>query len=277
MSRINFLPPLLLQSSVKATLLSGCIASLLFPLMTPEQSLAATPAFDEIESSVVESSIPEEDFGASPQEDPGTFEGGTGSFEEDVRFSCANRGGQYTVMYQPESRPGEAFPWAVPQAMGGGWSPEARCFEIARRLEEYRPDGLVELQNGRENGYNILCVTTEDNPACRIVLTVPPGQNPTATRDAVFENLLVADTGEMTTGVTTYTGARESGLFGDLMQVGSRLFGRRSSQAVARQRSINLKPYLDGADRGTGTALNNGVSLQQTGGRTRLNPNRFRN
>ena len=62
------------------------------------------------------------------------------------RFFCQFTRGQYTVMYAPKSRPNEAFPWAIPQALGGGWSPELRCLEISRRLERYRPDGLLELQ-----------------------------------------------------------------------------------------------------------------------------------
>ncbi|XPM57456.2 MAG: COP23 domain-containing protein [Leptolyngbya sp. IPPAS B-1204] len=94
----------------------------------------------------------------------------------DVRFSCQVVNGQYTVMYNPQSQPGQYYPWATPTAMGGGWSPDRRCNEISRRLEFYRPDGLLELQTGLENGYNTVCVTTEAMPSCRIVLTVPKGK-----------------------------------------------------------------------------------------------------
>ena len=186
------------------------------------------------------------------------------------RFDCQFSSGQYTVTYHPDSRPNEAFPWAVPQAMGGGWTPEDRCLEISRRLEEYRPDGLLELQTSVENGYDIVCVTTEDNPQCRIVFTVPPGQDPVVTRDAVFENLTIADSGEMTQGVNTFVGTGQTTM-GNLINLGwSLLNGQNptlnsaySTNPLGRGSSsgINLKPYLDVADRGTGTALSRRRSI----------------
>ncbi len=202
------------------------------------------------------------------------------------RFFCQYSGSQYTVMYNPESRPQEAFPWAVPQAMGGGWTPELRCLEIARRLEEYRPDGLQELKTSTENGYNTVCVTSESNSRCRLVFTVPPGQDPLQTRDSVFENLTIADSGQQTQGVTTFADGGQTsignlgsgnGTIDGLVNLGlsvlSQQRNRRSNSA------INLKPYLDYADGGTGVALNDGVPLTRTPrsseGR-RLQPNKFR-
>ena len=56
---------------------------------------------------------------------------------------------------------------------------------------------------------NTICVTTQVNPTdCRIVLTVPPGQDPQLTRDLIFENLLIADDGQQTQGVYTYSDGR---------------------------------------------------------------------
>jgi len=83
--------------------------------------------------------------------------------------------------------------------MGDGWTSERRCNEISQRLESYRPDGLIELRDV-ENNYNTV-VTTENDPSCRIVFTVPPGQDPTSTRNRVFSNLTVADSGEQTTAI----------------------------------------------------------------------------
>ncbi|HEY9806075.1 MAG TPA: COP23 domain-containing protein, partial [Candidatus Obscuribacterales bacterium] len=94
------------------------------------------------------------------------------------RFTCEVLNGQYTVVYHPESRPSESYPWATPSQLGGGWTPQARCSEISRRLEFYRPDGLQEMRTAVENNYNTVCVTTEKNSSCRIVLTVPPNQDP---------------------------------------------------------------------------------------------------
>lgn len=289
-----------LQRYWKVAALSGCIASLLFPIFPASYSIAATSDAGEIESTApgIPSDSSPDDFPDSnpdgfPDSSPEGFPSETGPDEspavepntndpvtlEDVRFSCLNRGGEHTVMYQPESRPGEGFPWAIPTTLGGGWSAESRCFEIARRLEEYRPDGLVELKTGRENGYNILCVTTEDNPDCRIVLTVPPNQDPIATRNAVFDNLLVADTGEQTTGVVTYAGGAGDGITGELINAGSRLFGRRGTKKSDRG-AVRLKPFLDRADGGSATALRNGVRLRNRKASpargVRLSPDRFR-
>lgn len=195
---------------------------------------------------------------------------------DSVRFSCQVVNGQYTVMYNPQSQPGQYYPWATPTALGGGWSPDRRCNEISRRLESYRPDGLLELRTGQENGYNTVCVTTEDVSSCRIVLTVPPGQDPVAIRDRIFNNLLVADSGESTTAVTAY---RDSG-DGILTQIGeaigidlSTLGGRRSNSPSA----INLRPFLDSADGGTGARLQNTAApAAQPGSGSRLNPGNFR-
>jgi hypothetical protein len=178
-----------------------------------------------------------------------------------VRFSAQLRNGQYSVMYQPESQPGKSYAWAVPQAMGGGWTPEKRSREIAARLELYRPDGLVEMQTGVENGYNTVCVTTDIVPTCRIVFTVPRGQDPVATRDGVFSNLAIADSGQQTAGVYTYQGNSGKDLLNQLggalkVDLGG-IFGQPAavtSTAPARN-GIYLKPFLDRADGGTGAQL----------------------
>ncbi len=183
-----------------------------------------------------------------------------------VRFACQNSNSQYTVMYMPESQPNQAYPWAVPSAMGGGWSSDRRCNEIARRLESYRPDGLVEMKTAVENGYNTICVTTERVPSCRIVLTVPTGQDPLATRDRVFQNLTIADSGQQTQGVLTYG---ENGSSGSILTqlgglLGIRGLGSKGTLAPRSIRSsdINLKPFLDRNDGGTGERLNKGSAIR---------------
>lgn len=188
-------------------------------------------------------------------------------------------------MYQPKSQPDKYFPWAVPSAMGGGWSPERRCYEISRRLESYRPDGLVEMRTGVENSYNIVCATTERNGACRIVFTVPQGQDPNSIRDRVFSNLTTADSGQQTSGVYTFAegernllGRDLSNLLGGaLPNIGS-LGSPNSSPTVGQNTSsfrgdgIYLKPFLDPSDGGTGTGLAGKLTSQGS----RLNPRNFR-
>lgn len=202
-----------------------------------------------------------------PQEDS---QGNSRATDTAARFVCQWNQGQYTVMYNPESRPEESFPWAVPQDMGGGWFAEKRCNTISERLEEYRPDGLIEMKTSTENGYNIVCVTTEQNPACRIVFTVPPGQDPIATRDRVFENLASADSGQQTQAVNTFVGTNAASV-DELINAGLSIL--TGSQQSPSSNAIPLRPYLDPADGGTGAKLSGGVPRQSA---PRLNHKRFR-
>ncbi|MGB3531919.1 MAG: COP23 domain-containing protein [Microcoleaceae cyanobacterium] len=164
---------------------------------------------------------------------------------DDPRFVCEQVGNEYTVMYYPPSQQ-QAFPWAIPGQMGGGWTPERRCVEISRRLESYRPDGLSEMLTSVENGYNVICATTEDVPDCRIVLTVPVGESAAFVRDRIFQNLVVAESGGSTQGIYTLVDDRSGDEF---IQD---LFGRPRR---SRSNGINLKPFLHPQDRGTGTQL----------------------
>ncbi|MEA5617102.1 COP23 domain-containing protein [Cronbergia sp. UHCC 0137] len=197
-----------------------------------------------------------------------------------TRFSCQFYNGQYTVMYQPESQPGQFFPWAAPAALGDGWTPQKRCQAIASRLELYRPDGLQELQIAVENRENVICVTTEANSACRIVVTVPRGKDPYTIRTNIFQNLATADNGQQTIAVNTYTN-RGSGAVGELYNLG-RTFGiNGNSRVSSSNRGINLKPFLDPKDGGTAKNLRNGVSFggqsqPSNQGNFRLNSDQFR-
>lgn len=182
------------------------------------------------------------------------------------RFTCQMQDGQYTVMYSPTSQPGQSYPWAVPQDLGSAWPAERRCATISARLEEYRPDGLLALETAVENGYNTVCVTTESTPGCRIVFTVPPGQDATATRDLVFDNLAIADRGDQTQGVTTFAGGNSD----VLGQIGN-ILGLPSSTSSSRSSGINLKPFLDPADGGTGARLSGGSPAGRP-----LDPDAFR-
>lgn len=174
---------------------------------------------------------------------------------QDTRFTCELVNGEYTVMYYPESQPNEAYPWAIPSELGGGWTPQRRCDEITARFESYRQDGLLELTTGEENGYDTICVTTQLDPTdCRIVLTVPPGQDPQLTRDLIFDNLLIADDGGATQGVYTF-GEGSSGR--DILgEIGNVIKGGNGGNAApSSPEDIDLRPFLDPADGGTGEQL----------------------
>ncbi len=179
-----------------------------------------------------------------------------------IRFACQSSGGVPTVMYMPESQPNQAYAWAVPSNMGGGWSSDRRCTEISRRLEAYRPDGLTEMKTSVENGYNTICVTTERVPSCRIVLTVPQGQDPVALRDRVFQNLTIADSGQQTQGVAAYTdkGNNILGQLGQVLGIGG---SSANAKPLVRSSNIDLRPFLDAKDGGTGARLTGGMAIRQ--------------
>ncbi len=253
----------------------GCLSAIALSL-----PLVASPSFAQI---IPVETSPSSNPSTLPSENPND-KAANPTDNKTARFSCQARDGQYIVVYQPKSQPQKYFPWAAPSLMGDGWSPERRCNEISRRLESYRPDGLLEMRTSTENGYNVICATTDKNSACRIVLTVPNGQDPIATRDQVFGNLATADSGQQTTAVNTYRGRDRSlnditgdlGLGIDLRGINGVLGSVLSpSRTVSNVRSGNLylKPFLDPSDGGTGASLaNNGFT---SGGR-RLNPDNFR-
>lgn len=189
------------------------------------------------------------------------------------RFSCQSFDGEYTVMYHPQSQPGQAYAWATPTQLGGGWTPELRCEEISRRLEAYRPDGLEELRTSVENNYDVICVTTQKNADCRIVMTVPPGEDPEVIRDRVFRNLTVADSGQNTQPVTTLVSNGQGDPLMEIVEWGQTILGGDNPQANHSD-SINLRPFLDRADGGTGARLINGGAAQPN---PRLDPDNFRN
>ena len=195
----------------------------------------------------------------------------------DTRFSCQLVNGEYTVMYSPESQPDRAYPWAIPSEMGGGWTPQRRCNAITERFETYRGEGLLELATGTENGYDTICVTTQLDPSdCKLILTVPPGQDPQLTRDLIFDNLLVADDGQQTQGVYTFGDSQSNNdILGEVEQI---LGGGSSKQKVRRSSSgnIDLRPFLDPADGGTGQQLTNTNSVAPRPSNSERKPALFR-
>jgi Circadian oscillating protein COP23 len=141
--------------------------------------------------------------------------------------------------------------------MGTNWNANKRCTEIARRLEDYRRDGLKELRTEVKNQYDTVCVTTEKNSECRIVFTIPKGQDAIATRDSVFRNLTVADSGQQTVGVNTYADGGNNGLNGILGNIMGNNSGTTTPKPtrMVPKGSIDLRPFLSEKDGGTGTKL----------------------
>ncbi|NER08113.1 MAG: hypothetical protein F6K17_39000 [Okeania sp. SIO3C4] len=63
--------------------------------------------------------------------------------------------------------------------MGGGWTPERRCKEIEKRLENFRQDGLVSLgyrDDSNTPQQQVLCVKTRlSGDACPLLMTLDVG------------------------------------------------------------------------------------------------------
>jgi hypothetical protein len=184
-----------------------------------------------------------------------------------ARFMCESFNNQSIVTYHPIDRPGDKYPWAVPTTMGA-WDASKRCTEIARRLEDYRKDGLQELRTDVKNNYDTVCVTTEKNSECRIVFTVPKGQDAIATRDSVFSNLSMADGGQQTTGVSTFADGGNNNIPG-IGSIGSNTPTPSSSQPKS---SIDLRPFLSSNDGGTETGFSRLTIITPTTSTTPTTP-----
>lgn len=102
------------------------------------------------------------------------------------RFYCSfeadeDRGGQiWTVMYRSDSG---TKPWLrMVRTMGGGWDTQARCEEIARRVDIFNQDGLLGFNYRPEPktpGQYVLCAKTKiSGDGCPLVLTLMPADNP---------------------------------------------------------------------------------------------------
>ena len=114
----------------------------------------------------------------------------------------------------------------------------------------------------------------------RSVFTVPSGQDAIATRDSVFRNLTMADSGQRTTGVNTFADTGNSGfgdLFGNLPGIGKGSNNSAPTSALQTKTSIDLRPFLSTKDGGTATQLRAPAAPNPaTGSIKKLNPNRFR-
>ena len=116
-------------------------------------------------------------------------------------------------------------------------------------------------------------MTTRANPLCRIVLTVPRGQDPFVVLNDVFQNLITADSGRQTVPVNTYSsnGRRVNGLD----NLGRTVLGRGNNPMTASRSGINLKPFLTPEDGGTLTSSTTQNPDSAPANRRRLSPNSF--
>ncbi|MDJ0660444.1 MAG: COP23 domain-containing protein [Crocosphaera sp.] len=74
-------------------------------------------------------------------------------------------------------------PWLrMVRSMGDGWDTQRRCDDIARRLDIYREDGLIEFNYRTDPNtpkqYVICAKTKVSGDNCPIILTLMPDDNP---------------------------------------------------------------------------------------------------
>ena len=256
MPRQSYITKTSLFFSIALIFGSGSLQAATIPQLTEELSRNNWEQLRQLMSQ----NPPEVIIDTNPGSNSSTNPTGNTTTNADTRFTCEYINGEYTVMYRPETR-NSSFPWAVPSQLGGGWTPQRRCNEISRRLESYREDGLLEMSTGIENGYDTICVTTQiDATDCRIVLTVPPGQDAQLTRDLVFENLLIADDGSQTQGVYTFSG---NGNGTDILNDIGNIINGRSNNSRSPDK-IDLRPFLAPSDGGTGSQLKNDRNYSPT-------------
>lgn len=118
--------------------------------------------------------------------------------KESDRFYCALQPSStqgkkvWTVMYRYDEG---TKPWLkIVSALGDDWPPEKRCREIAKRLDQYREDGLTQLTYQNDPNtlkqYVICAKTKKSGSSCPVLLTLKAGANPYSILREMGEALL---------------------------------------------------------------------------------------
>ena len=141
-------------------------------------------------------------------------------FGKQDRFSCQlladlDRGGDvWAVMYRQNRKNNQ--PWLkMVTTLGGNWTPLERCQEIARRLEMYREDGLLELtyrSDPNTPNQEVICAKTKQSgDNCPLVITLNPGADGYETLREMTASLTGGDgIYQSSDGQTTYQFTREN-------------------------------------------------------------------
>lgn len=140
-------------------------------------------------------------------------------FGKKDRFFCllnedTQRGGEiWTVMYRQNKK--KSQPWLkMVTTLGGNWTPLERCQEIARRLEMYREDGLLELtyrSDPNTPNQEVICaITKKSGEQCPLVITLNPGADGYETLREMSASLIGGEgIYQSSDGKTTYQFSRE--------------------------------------------------------------------
>ena len=133
-------------------------------------------------------------------------------FSRNTRFSCTlqsdtqNGGKVWTVMYRNENG---VKPWLkMVNSFGDSWDTRVRCDEVAKRLENFRQDGLIGLSyrsDPKKPNQFVICVKTKlDRDNCNLLLTLKPNVDG---YDALRQMTMALNTGttvDQGSGVATH-------------------------------------------------------------------------
>ncbi|MEM8640094.1 MAG: COP23 domain-containing protein [Cyanobacteria bacterium P01_G01_bin.54] len=94
------------------------------------------------------------------------------------RLSDPEWGGEvWTVLYQKPGK--QPKPWLrMVEEMGAGWDTDARCGEIADRMNLYKEAGLLSFDfrpDEQTPGQYVICARTQATQGCPLVVTLLPG------------------------------------------------------------------------------------------------------
>jgi Circadian oscillating protein COP23 len=70
-----------------------------------------------------------------------------------------------------------------------GYTPQKRCEEVSNRFQQYYNQGILNyITTGRENNYDIICVSSENGGACDgLLFTLKPGESASSLIPQLFD------------------------------------------------------------------------------------------
>ena len=108
------------------------------------------------------------------------------------KYSCINKEGIYRTVADTQRGRVELITWKS-KAWGSQWTPEKRCQEVTRRLQEFSNEGTLRyVTTGRIGDYNVICVGDKrvSGYACRkdgLLITLQSNDNPTRVMNDLFD------------------------------------------------------------------------------------------
>lgn len=105
--------------------------------------------------------------------------------EAKMQFTCGtshnprlNKRVPTTLSWSPAGDKRALIQWV--KQMDSHWTPEKRCQEVSRRMQEASNAGTMQyITNGKMNGQRVICTAMEVNGDCKnLLMTLRPGDKP---------------------------------------------------------------------------------------------------